>query len=151
MPFKTTANWLFNDMWCYLVIAFFDWKIDVFQQTVVRVYCILNNATFVKLCATKLSRFQWPIKNVWEKYFLGSRFFLYHHYDASISEITKYDISNCMTRITKSNLPAIFCWYEPCIFYWAIFFRNSIKSGNACRRINNIMVKLNSQDFIFLR
>ena len=24
MPFKTTVNWLFNDMSCYLVIAFFD-------------------------------------------------------------------------------------------------------------------------------
>ena len=35
MPFKTTVNWLFNDMWCYLVIAFFDWKIGIFQQTVV--------------------------------------------------------------------------------------------------------------------
>ena len=30
-------------MWCYLVIAFFDWKIGVFQQTVVTVYCILNH------------------------------------------------------------------------------------------------------------
>ena len=29
-------------MWCYLVIAFFDWKIDVFQQILVRVYCILK-------------------------------------------------------------------------------------------------------------
>ena len=34
MPFKTTVNWLFNDMWFYLVIGFFDWKIGVFQQTV---------------------------------------------------------------------------------------------------------------------
>ena len=29
-------------MWCYLVIAFFDWKIGVFQQVLVRVYCILK-------------------------------------------------------------------------------------------------------------
>ena len=34
MPFKTTVNLLFNDIWSYLVIACFDWKIDVFQQTV---------------------------------------------------------------------------------------------------------------------
>ena len=27
MPLKTAVNWLFNDMWCYLVIAFLDWKI----------------------------------------------------------------------------------------------------------------------------
>ena len=33
MPFKTTANWLFNDIWCYLVIGCFDWKIGLFQQT----------------------------------------------------------------------------------------------------------------------
>ena len=32
MPFKTTVNWLFNDIWCYLLIACFDWKIGVFQQ-----------------------------------------------------------------------------------------------------------------------
>ena len=36
MPFKTTVNCLFIDIWCYLVIGCFDWKIGVFQQTVVR-------------------------------------------------------------------------------------------------------------------
>ena len=30
MPFKTTLNWLFNDVWCYLVMSWFDWKIGVF-------------------------------------------------------------------------------------------------------------------------
>ena len=30
-------------MWCYFVIAFFDWTNGVFQQTVVKVYCMLNN------------------------------------------------------------------------------------------------------------
>ena len=34
-------------MWCYLVIDFFDWKIGVFQQTVVRVYCMLNQAVLM--------------------------------------------------------------------------------------------------------
>ena len=43
MPFKTTVNMIFNDMWCYLVIAFFDWKIGYFQQTEVSVYSILNS------------------------------------------------------------------------------------------------------------
>ena len=42
MPSKTTINWLFDDIWCYLFIACFDCKIGVFQQTVVRVYYILN-------------------------------------------------------------------------------------------------------------
>ena len=42
MPSKTAINWLFNDIWCYLFIACFDWKIGVFKQTVVRVYYILN-------------------------------------------------------------------------------------------------------------
>ena len=42
MPSKTTINWLFNDIWCYLFITCFDWKTDVFKQTVVRVYYILN-------------------------------------------------------------------------------------------------------------
>ena len=32
MPSKTTINWLFNDIWSYLFIACFDWKIGVFQQ-----------------------------------------------------------------------------------------------------------------------
>ena len=35
MPFKTTVDCLFNDIWCYLVIGCFDWKIGVFQQTIV--------------------------------------------------------------------------------------------------------------------
>ena len=34
MSSKTTVNWLFNDIWCYL--GCFDWKIGVFQQTVLR-------------------------------------------------------------------------------------------------------------------
>ena len=41
MPLKTTTNWLFNGIWCYLVIGSFDWIFCVFQQTVVRVYYIL--------------------------------------------------------------------------------------------------------------
>ena len=45
MSSKTTANWLFNDIWCYLFIAYFEWKISVFQQTVVRVYYILNTCS----------------------------------------------------------------------------------------------------------
>ena len=36
MPSKTSVNWLFNDIWFYLVIGCFDWKIGVFQQTVLR-------------------------------------------------------------------------------------------------------------------
>ena len=36
MPFKTTLNWLFNDICCYLVIGSLHWKIGIFQQTVVR-------------------------------------------------------------------------------------------------------------------
>ena len=37
---KTTINWLFNGIWCYLFIACFDWKICFFQQTAV--YYILQ-------------------------------------------------------------------------------------------------------------
>ena len=33
IPFKTTVNWLINDIWCYLVIGCFDREISVFQQT----------------------------------------------------------------------------------------------------------------------
>ena len=43
MPPKTTTNWLFNDIWSYLSIACFDWKIGVFQQTVVRGAYIFND------------------------------------------------------------------------------------------------------------
>ena len=42
MPLETKVNWQFNDIWCYLLIAYFDWKIGVFQQTVVSVYYILD-------------------------------------------------------------------------------------------------------------
>ena len=48
MPFKTTVNWLFNDMRCYLVIGCFDWKIVVFQQIVVGVYYIPKCNRFKK-------------------------------------------------------------------------------------------------------
>ena len=34
MPFKTTVNWLFNEIQCYLVIGCFDCKICVFQKPV---------------------------------------------------------------------------------------------------------------------
>ena len=40
MPFKTTMNWLVNDIWCYLLIACFDWEVGVFQQAFVRFYYI---------------------------------------------------------------------------------------------------------------
>ena len=36
MLFKTTVNCLFNDIWCYLFIGCFAWKIGIFQQAVVR-------------------------------------------------------------------------------------------------------------------
>ena len=42
MSFKTIINWLFNDIWSYLIIGCFDWKIVFFQQTVVKVYYILT-------------------------------------------------------------------------------------------------------------
>ena len=35
---------MFNDLWCYLVIGCFDVKIVIFQQTIVRVYYILNGS-----------------------------------------------------------------------------------------------------------
>ena len=42
MPFKTKVNWLFTDIWCYLDIGCFHWKIFVSRQRVVRVYYILK-------------------------------------------------------------------------------------------------------------
>ena len=36
MLLKITLNSLFIDMWCYLVVGSFDWKLGIFQQTVVR-------------------------------------------------------------------------------------------------------------------
>ena len=40
MPIKTTVYWLFNDIWCYLIIGCFDWKI------IVRVYISLVSYLF---------------------------------------------------------------------------------------------------------
>ena len=64
MPSKATVNWLFNDVWYYFLIASFDWKIGVFQQTVVRVYYILNTEPpaqvfFYKFCEIFKSIFLW--------------------------------------------------------------------------------------------
>ena len=41
LSFKTTVNWFFNDIWCYLATGCFDLKISVFQQFL-GVYCILK-------------------------------------------------------------------------------------------------------------
>ena len=41
IPFKTTVDWQFNNMCYYLAVAFFDWKIGVFQQTVVSVVLMI--------------------------------------------------------------------------------------------------------------
>ena len=48
MRSKTTINWLFNDILCYLFIACFDWKIGFFQQTVVKVCLILYDVLGLK-------------------------------------------------------------------------------------------------------
>ena len=42
MPPKTTINWLFSDILCYLLVACFNGKVRVFQQTIVGVYYILK-------------------------------------------------------------------------------------------------------------
>ena len=47
MPSETTINWLFNDVY-YLSIAWFDWKISVFQQAVVKFYYILKLFTLLQ-------------------------------------------------------------------------------------------------------
>ena len=51
MSSKATINWLFNDK-CNVFIACFDWKIGVFQQTVVKIYYILNTNYFVSEAKT---------------------------------------------------------------------------------------------------
>ena len=52
MLFKTTVNWLFTDIWCYLVIGCFEWKTVVFRQTLARVYYILNDTHREKMYFT---------------------------------------------------------------------------------------------------
>ena len=42
MVSDTKINWFFNDLWCYLFIAYFDWNNGVLQETVWRVYYILK-------------------------------------------------------------------------------------------------------------
>ena len=69
MPFKTTANWLFNDIWCYLVIGCSDWKIVVFQQTVVRAYCILNQNENYHLIKTTKEIFRVDITHKYQHSF----------------------------------------------------------------------------------
>ena len=54
MPFKTTVKWLFIDMWGYLVIACFDWKIAVFRQTVVYIYLTTRVHYIFNLGETKI-------------------------------------------------------------------------------------------------
>ena len=49
MPLKATLNCLINDIWRYSVIGYFDWKIGVLQQTVVRVYYILKGTYLLQM------------------------------------------------------------------------------------------------------
>ena len=51
MPSKTTINLLFNDM-LFSHCFFFDWKIGVLKQTVVRVCYILNQQIHVGVACT---------------------------------------------------------------------------------------------------
>ena len=53
MLFKTTFNWLFNNIWYYLVIGSFDWKIISFLWATVRgllypLYLFRSGRTFIK-------------------------------------------------------------------------------------------------------
>ena len=59
LSFKTAVNWLFNDIWRFLVIACIEWKIGVFQQIVVRVYYILNLVTKKFKFVSKCFIFDW--------------------------------------------------------------------------------------------
>ena len=52
IPFKA-LNWPFTDIWCYLVIGYFDWKFFVFWQTAVRVYYTLNVVVISALASIK--------------------------------------------------------------------------------------------------
>ena len=66
MPSKTTVNWLFNDIWCYLFITCFDWKIGVFQQTAAKIYYILKEDLYKidqGIRQTKLLRITLKTKN----------------------------------------------------------------------------------------
>ena len=59
MPSKTTINWQFNGVWCYLFIACFDWKLGVFQQTVVRVYYIFKFLSLAEVLGCSKSNRPW--------------------------------------------------------------------------------------------
>ena len=52
MPSKTIINLLFNDMLFSHCFFFFDWKIGVLKQTVVRVCYILNQQIHVGVACT---------------------------------------------------------------------------------------------------
>ena len=64
MLFKAILNCLFNDIWCYLVIGSFDWKIGIFPQLVVK--SLLYPQSF------KVLRQRWRKKNQSEIWDLGS-------------------------------------------------------------------------------
>ena len=53
-----TQNWMVlfpatGHIWCYLVMVCFDWKIGIFQQTVVRVYILNENVSFT-VCESRI-------------------------------------------------------------------------------------------------
>ena len=69
MPFKTTVNWVFNDIH-YLVIGSVDCKIGVFEQRVIKVYYVLKSPATKRLSYLFIA---WLIvfDNSWRKTFLS--------------------------------------------------------------------------------
>ena len=124
MPSKTKVNCLFNDIWCYLFIFCFDWKIDVFQQTVGRVYYVLK-------CNQKRLRIHFILK------IKGKTHWVFHHLTLNrrstyvalvhLSVVVKFCFNRFVVDLEKCGLFSDFkysfrsFWYcrssDSCIWY----------------------------------
>ena len=136
MPFKTTVNWLFNDIWHYLVIDYFDGKIGVFQQVVVRVCYILKllkclQKAFLCWCSLFLANHQLVS-------FMG--FFLYCHKYLKYNHNLRNSYQNYSKQFYMHDLSVIRC------IYWIISeFKNvTYVTKNQTLKIRLILANINS-------
>ena len=95
-------------MWCYLVIAFFNWKIVIFQKTVVRICCILKRTQFplilgwtstgdnVQGLSLEQDVVEFDLRK--QKSFRQGLFY------ATLNRVTAYDNLYCIGEFKKSDI-----------------------------------------------
>ena len=124
MSSNTTVNWLFNDIWCYLFIACFNWKSTVFQQTVVKICYILNLCIWMFLCVLDLSVYFHLTQEI--RFYFSKRYFFENKQKITVISICKckfqfkfhFQITHFRESTISMNTELFIEIYKRNIFYW---------------------------------